>query len=316
MTASGSTPTSTATRTICSNRRWPSSRTSGCGCRTSARIWWPTPAARAARCSASTATPASRRTSRRTRRWRASTSATSGRRRRTRSGLYLHVEPRNVFAGGGIWHADTKTAHAIRRQIVKDPDGWSDAKRGIELAQGESLKRVPPAFDKEHPHADDLRAQGLRGHPALHPEEVDDDRLPRPATRRRASPSRRSCASCAARSAWRTEHEFSKDRGRTLLTRRVRAARFAGDRRQGDGDDLDGELGPAHHAPDAAQDRWLARRRAHPGHDRRRSGLRAAELRPLPVRARRGLGRPDAEGHGAVDAARARSADRRRRPAC
>jgi uncharacterized protein (TIGR02453 family) len=72
-------------------------------------------------------------------------------------GLYLHLEPRNVFAGGGIWHADTKTAHAIRQAIVADPDGWAEAKAGIELAQGESLKRVPPAFDKDHPHADDLR---------------------------------------------------------------------------------------------------------------------------------------------------------------
>src|ERR671922_2296813 len=72
-------------------------------------------------------------------------------------GLYLHLEPRNVFAGGGIWHADTKTAHAIRQAIVKDPDGWAEAKAGIHLGEGESLKRVPPAFDKDHPHADDLR---------------------------------------------------------------------------------------------------------------------------------------------------------------
>jgi uncharacterized protein (TIGR02453 family) len=72
-------------------------------------------------------------------------------------GLYLHLEPRNVFAGGGIWHADPKTAHAIRQQIANDPDGWSEAKRGVALANGESLKRVPPAFDKDHPHAEDLK---------------------------------------------------------------------------------------------------------------------------------------------------------------
>jgi uncharacterized protein (TIGR02453 family) len=72
-------------------------------------------------------------------------------------GLYLHLEPGSVFAGGGIWHADPKTAHAIRTAIAKDPDAWSEAKEGIELAVGESLKRVPPAFDKDHPHADDLR---------------------------------------------------------------------------------------------------------------------------------------------------------------
>ena len=72
-------------------------------------------------------------------------------------GLYLHLEPRNVFAGGGIWHADPKTAHAVRTAIAKDPDGWAEAKHGIELAQGEALKRVPTAFDKGHRHADDLR---------------------------------------------------------------------------------------------------------------------------------------------------------------
>ena len=72
-------------------------------------------------------------------------------------GLYLHLAPRDVFAGGGIWHADTKTAHAIRRRIAEDPDGWAEAKAGIELARGESLKRVPPAFDKDHPHAEDLK---------------------------------------------------------------------------------------------------------------------------------------------------------------
>jgi uncharacterized protein (TIGR02453 family) len=72
-------------------------------------------------------------------------------------GLYLHLQPRNVFAGGGIWHADAKTAHAIRTAIAGDPDGWSEAKRGLELARGESLRRVPPAFDKDHPHADDLK---------------------------------------------------------------------------------------------------------------------------------------------------------------
>jgi uncharacterized protein (TIGR02453 family) len=72
-------------------------------------------------------------------------------------GLYLHLAPRNVFAGGGIWHADPKTAHAIRTAIAGDADGWNEATSGIELMQGESLKRVPPAFDKDHPHAEDLK---------------------------------------------------------------------------------------------------------------------------------------------------------------
>ena len=72
-------------------------------------------------------------------------------------GLYLHLEPRNVFAGGGIWHADPKTAHAVRTLIARDADGWAEAKAGLELAEGEKLKRVPPAFPSDHPHAGDLR---------------------------------------------------------------------------------------------------------------------------------------------------------------
>jgi uncharacterized protein (TIGR02453 family) len=72
-------------------------------------------------------------------------------------GLYLHLEPRHIFAGGGIWHADPKTAHAIRQRIAQRSDEWSEARRGIDLANGESLKRVPPAFDKDHPHAEDLK---------------------------------------------------------------------------------------------------------------------------------------------------------------
>ncbi|HKH16791.1 MAG TPA: DUF2461 domain-containing protein [Solirubrobacteraceae bacterium] len=72
-------------------------------------------------------------------------------------GFYLHLAPREVFAGGGIWHPDTKTANAIREAIAADPEGWRAATSGIELGQGDALKRVPQGFDKEHPLADDLK---------------------------------------------------------------------------------------------------------------------------------------------------------------
>ena len=42
-------------------------------------------------------------------------------------------------------------------RFAKDPDGWSEATQGIDPAEGEKLKRVPPAFDKDHPHAEDLK---------------------------------------------------------------------------------------------------------------------------------------------------------------
>jgi uncharacterized protein (TIGR02453 family) len=72
-------------------------------------------------------------------------------------GFYLHLAPGDVFAGGGIWHPDTKTANAIREAIAADPDGWRAATTGVGLGQGEALKRVPQPFDKDHPLAEDLK---------------------------------------------------------------------------------------------------------------------------------------------------------------
>ena len=72
-------------------------------------------------------------------------------------GFYLHLAPGEVFAGGGIWHGDTKTVTRIREAIVADPDGWREATAGIDLGMGESLKRVPTGYDKDHPLAEDLK---------------------------------------------------------------------------------------------------------------------------------------------------------------
>ena len=74
-------------------------------------------------------------------------------------GYYLHLAPGEVFAGGGIWHPDATALTAIREAIVRDPQACTRATRlgdGLELG-GEKLKRVPSGFDKEHPHAEDLK---------------------------------------------------------------------------------------------------------------------------------------------------------------
>jgi uncharacterized protein (TIGR02453 family) len=74
-------------------------------------------------------------------------------------GYYLHLAPGEVFAGAGIWHPPAPALTAIREAIVRDPDGWSGAKQlgaGLEV-RGDALKRVPSGFDKDHPHAEDLK---------------------------------------------------------------------------------------------------------------------------------------------------------------
>ena len=76
-------------------------------------------------------------------------------------GFYLHLAPGDVFAGGGIWHPDTKTINKIRDAIVADPDGWREATGAIELGRGEELKRVPSGYDKDHPLAEDLKRRNF-----------------------------------------------------------------------------------------------------------------------------------------------------------
>ncbi len=44
-------------------------------------------------------------------------------------GYYLHIGPAEVFAGGGIWHPDTRSATRIREAIVAEPERWGRVTR-------------------------------------------------------------------------------------------------------------------------------------------------------------------------------------------
>src|SRR4051794_367321 len=63
------------------------------------------------------------------------------------AGLYLHLEPRHVFMGAGIWHPGPAGLKRIRDGIVARPEGWRAAIAACEplwsLADGEALKRAP-----------------------------------------------------------------------------------------------------------------------------------------------------------------------------
>lgn len=77
-------------------------------------------------------------------------------------GMYLHIDPHQVFLGAGIWHPDNTTLGKIRRRIVDEPAGWKRASRGARFREvfdlaGDSLKRAPRGFDEEHPLIEDLK---------------------------------------------------------------------------------------------------------------------------------------------------------------
>ena len=77
-------------------------------------------------------------------------------------GFYVHIEPGQVFAGGGIWRPDTDALARIRKRIAEHPDEWYSVvrspsfKRNFKL-QGDSLVRPPRGFDPEHECIEDLK---------------------------------------------------------------------------------------------------------------------------------------------------------------
>jgi uncharacterized protein (TIGR02453 family) len=76
-------------------------------------------------------------------------------------GLYLHLEPQRSFLGAGLWHPDPETRSLVCTAIVREPKKWKSAtgsrafKALCELS-GDSMKRMPPGYDPDHPFARDL----------------------------------------------------------------------------------------------------------------------------------------------------------------
>ena len=81
------------------------------------------------------------------------------------AGMYLHLEPRHVFLGAGIWHPGTPALKRIRDRIVARPEGWRAAVEAGEpawsLADGEALKRAPAGYDPEHPLIGDIKRKSF-----------------------------------------------------------------------------------------------------------------------------------------------------------
>ncbi|HEY7971193.1 MAG TPA: DUF2461 domain-containing protein [Candidatus Limnocylindrales bacterium] len=85
------------------------------------------------------------------------------------SGGYFHLQPGEIYVGGGVWHPDKEWITAFRERIADDYDGFRDlveapAFKGTfgEVGDdGESLKRVPTGFPPDHPAADVLRLKNV-----------------------------------------------------------------------------------------------------------------------------------------------------------
>ncbi len=77
-------------------------------------------------------------------------------------GFYLHLAPGDVMGGFGIWMPPSPVLNKIRDAIVAQPERFTEIRAQLELAsmpchEGESLKRVPRGYPKDHPLAEDLK---------------------------------------------------------------------------------------------------------------------------------------------------------------
>lgn len=77
-------------------------------------------------------------------------------------GFYLHIEPKEVFIGAGIWRPDSGTLNNVRMLINDEQVKWKRLqkqlldKHGFELG-GEQLKRPPKGYAADHPLIDTLK---------------------------------------------------------------------------------------------------------------------------------------------------------------
>ena len=92
-------------------------------------------------------------------------------------GLYLHLEPDESFAGGGVHMPDAATLTRIRDAIVGGTASWRRTVQDPAFApmhtdMGESLKRAPQGYDPDHPFVDDLKRKSHTWHVRFSEDEV------------------------------------------------------------------------------------------------------------------------------------------------
>lgn len=78
-------------------------------------------------------------------------------------GLYVGIEPTEVFIGGGLYMPTGDQLKAIRKAMVDDPEGYLAIvgnrrfKRVFGEVQGETLQKAPLGYPKDHPMIKHLR---------------------------------------------------------------------------------------------------------------------------------------------------------------
>ena len=82
-------------------------------------------------------------------------------------GAYFHLQPGEIFAGGGMWHPEPAQLAGWRSAVDHDPVGVRAALEDPRFVatfgtvDGERLKRVPSGFASDHPGAELLKLKDV-----------------------------------------------------------------------------------------------------------------------------------------------------------
>ena len=82
-------------------------------------------------------------------------------------GFYVHIAPKEIFYGGGLWMPEPPALLKIRERIAGKPALWKKTveDKGFVKAfggiEGEQLTRPPRGFDPEHPFIGDIRRKSF-----------------------------------------------------------------------------------------------------------------------------------------------------------
>jgi uncharacterized protein (TIGR02453 family) len=84
-------------------------------------------------------------------------------------GFYLHLAPKEVMFGGGVWMADPPALAKIRTAIAEDAKAWEKAKSAKSVVatfgglsqRGDALTRPPKGFDAAHPMIEDIKRKSF-----------------------------------------------------------------------------------------------------------------------------------------------------------
>ena len=80
--------------------------------------------------------------------------------------FYMHIQPKDCFAGGGIWHPEPPSLKRIRDFLVDNPASWKKATQSKTFREnftfwGENLSRPPRGYDVSHELIEDLKRKSF-----------------------------------------------------------------------------------------------------------------------------------------------------------